>query len=141
MINKKDLRIGNLVYPNGENATPYEVSELGKHEANFVVKPPSKGDCLIPYDLLQPIPLSPEWLEMAGFISINDGSFFVESVSRDLYPLLKRETEYNFEEPEGGLLLKNDIRFVHELQNAVFVLAGKELTFKPAPAGSGDDGK
>ena len=77
--------------------------------------------------IARPIPITPEWLERAGFESYDSqltyngykmqaGSFLIEF----------EYGQYCFLESVGI-----DIIHIHQLQNLYFALTGTELTFKP----------
>lgn len=70
---------------------------------------------------IDPIPLSPQWLERMGFTNDPKGS---NSYSKEDVKV------FNFNE-DGIYKLWNfnaEIQYVHQLQNLYFALTGKELT-------------
>lgn len=76
----------------------------------------------------KPIPLTPEWLEIAGFenktTSWHTSKYFV----KDRYEYWLGERE------DDNALFRNDhylakCQYVHQLQNLYFALTGEELTF------------
>jgi hypothetical protein len=63
-----ELRVGNLVYPNDENATPYPIIEIHEdYVVCFKAVMPWQVESNIRYDLIEPIPLTEEWLLKFGF--------------------------------------------------------------------------
>lgn len=82
-------------------------------------------------DFYDPIPLTPEILEKAGFIKSPAANSTYKSV-----PELK--AEIHFEDFRGGLVcvlycstgsfIPNNIKYLHQLQNLYHALSGEELT-------------
>lgn len=114
MIDARELRIGNLVKT--IHGVVKTVSTIEKNGINPYWIFGERN-----YESINPIPLTPEWLEKAGF---------------------KTDRNFSFKEPIS-LILKNkkitfkltpyhfiDIHSVHQLQNLFFALTGKELEFK-----------
>ena len=126
MINTRELRVENLVLsPVGWIGKVYNVSP------QFVTL---IDDNLAPYvfgqDLIDPIPITPEWLERLGFekggkdgndFYFGDFRFFAEDNDwNDLY----LNTYFN------GRYIGVNPRHVHTMQNLVFALSETELTIK-----------
>ena len=110
-----ELRIGNFVYKSGDTSANIYVADhitiLMAH--NYI-----------------PIPLTPEWLERAGFIKIDhihgysfwttDRKKFKHLPSIDIYDTYTCVWGYNCKHVE----------YIHTLQNLIFALIGIELEFK-----------
>lgn len=162
MIKASEIIVGRLFNVPREDQSPFRIDTIEYLSGNFGkvgMYPTIDGkirDDLHPLtwyiEHLSPIPLSPEWLERAGFTKSNNKT-------KDLwYKEFKREHEElssyffigklkedptnmyycGFENPLRAVNI-NNIYFVHQVQNGYhFLTCGEELTFKPAPAGSGE---
>lgn len=116
----EELRIGNLVYwdvPEKQNV-PHGV--VGIFQNRLQTQPISLGNSMEEY---LPIHLSPEWLERLGFEQYNEGFWRIGN------------SEGWFLTSDGELaksLSEFYIRCesVHQLQNLIYSLTGKELELK-----------
>lgn len=122
-ILSNELRIGNLIYIDNGEKPRYEY-EVTAHDIEEVEG--NGEDCF-------PIPLSPEWLERAGFEKT--GRYAIGSGGYITYKLGKVEL---LQVSKGGTytipFYEPKIKYVHQLQNIYYYLSGgEELTFKPAP--------
>jgi hypothetical protein len=112
MIKPNELRLGNYVHMPLIAATPQKIhsfSQMGLYHE---------------YD---PIPLTPELLEKAGF---RKASYYVAAYSREGWGIDVNDEGDHYElfiNDEAGYLL-GKINYLHQLQNAFFALTGKELT-------------
>jgi hypothetical protein len=131
MISANELRIGNYVYPNYENATPYPVLAIGKD--SFVCCWENNiGEIeYVLYDDAQPILLTPEILEKCGFKLVSKHSFWNFQNKNGFYVSMWME-----DEPIAGFEKKGccyvgesytEISTVHWLQNYYFFNYRKEL--------------
>lgn len=66
MIQPQELRIGNWVYPNDENATPYQIMGVLATGVYFGIGN-MREPMFQPSPDLTPIPLTPEILSLIGF--------------------------------------------------------------------------
>lgn len=134
MINKKELKIGNWVYPNSENNTPYPILELTH---NGVVcyrgKTEHERDVIIDYSEIEPIPLSKDILYKAGFqkhinsneywniYNLPNGFYISEALHTEPAAGVKKGLFYEGEE-------YTELEFLHWLQNFYFFSCnGREL--------------
>lgn len=111
-----ELRIGNLAYIDGE------VKEI---RSGFIH---NLSDGYVSHPV--PIPLTEEWRLNIGFRKTNDKLWFL--------PMPKIKAELHFEvhnygnvitiQSDFGMLIPEDVEFVHQVQNLVFALTGEELT-------------
>jgi hypothetical protein len=132
MIDPKDLRIGNWVYPNDENATPYPVLEILTdkflcYRANNRY-PSDRGDYVKLSDS-EPIPLTPEILEKCGFVE--ESKCWWE---KDGFQILLGYTEEFgdfFHYTSDHVVLSTAYKYLHQLQNLYFALTGEELKYNP----------
>lgn len=124
-----ELRIGNFIYPNDENGTPYPVTEIRDNAICCTNKNDDDYNWCIPevmigYDEIEPIPLTEDWLIKFGFAIVN-GYYVLNGVSF-------WEEEIGDFRPSTGIGM-NDfgicIQYVHQLQNLYWCLCGKELEF------------
>lgn len=128
MIKANELRIGNLVQFESETGFTEQVKVVCIRENDF----DAEGDEVFhneKYDGdYEPIPLTPEILEAAGFDKVSgltydhkDGNTIRESSGQYWY----------YVKIHGNL---RSIQYLHQLQNLYFSLTGKELEIKfPAP--------
>lgn len=116
MINKNELRIGNLVsYSYSGNTHNGIVEGLGKIYCESV----SYRNVFVsyPYKILIPIPIDEKWLEMFGYNLITENHYSVLG-----HLILKLEDRFYCD--KNGV----QIKYVHQLQNLFFSLTGNELT-------------
>ena len=121
VIKGKHLRIGNLVFFNGNHNEIGVVSEIIKNDLTKV-SPYKIGinhriDIYYEIDKLKPIPLTEEWLAKLGY----------DLISENHYGILGHliwKIEGRFYCDKNGMQLK----YVHQLQNLYFALTGSELT-------------
>jgi hypothetical protein len=107
-IKASDLRIGNWVLHEGKM---YRViwRDLGFEKVNF-----------------EPIPLTPEILEKAGFSDFNkDEKYFIGR-----FKLVKEKDNYRLSQSVSSVYLPvaNKIQYLHQLQNIIHSITGQELT-------------
>ena len=131
-----ELRIGNLVMCNGEVVRVEQITKkkIGYHR--------HKGETRMNYARLceiEPIPITEELLTKIGFILPEHKEFYAMcriNGKDNGIRLTKYFTSYNveiFAEHPDFVLLEHtikDIRYVHDLQNAYYLAAGKELEMK-----------
>ena len=130
-----ELRIGNLVMFNSQ----YDAlsGDGNWHEINLEAE-----DFLSLEELItayEPIPLTEEWLEKFGFDKVEDLGDMVYYEPKNS-GVRRYGICYNHEEWQFMLIVKNEyttliydedyFQYVHQLQNLVFALTGKELELK-----------
>lgn len=137
----QELRIGNIVKIDDEYLGPIEgkvtsLKESGEAELLLSVSK-GNGRCFVcGSDDIFPIPITEELLEKCGFERNND-------MSPDILDLGKGRLVYMFKNTYGWILQyvrygvgydetvsKNIVMFVHQLQNAYYLVTGKELEIK-----------
>ena len=154
-MNARELRIGNWVYPNDENATPWEVSGALENAVFFLSREGFNISTTVDASNLEPIPLTEEWLEKFGFLSetimrkdvysdkqMPHHQFKIEGFDSDI--ILQdhiNSFERNILEKgklgQHGWYVTTDkligsgglaiCHYVHQLQNLYFALTGEEL--------------
>jgi hypothetical protein len=134
MIQANELRIGNwfsYVLKYGVWTTKYEKVE-SIHDNGVNVYSSSFYDSTVieaDYEFkdINPVPLTPEILEKAGFKEYLKGIAF----TNDHYVINLKEGKFFRWEVEGGygawFILSDYCQYVHQLQNLYFALTGEEL--------------
>ena len=109
MIRPEELRIGNHVILKGREyqVDAFDIYKMAENDEN---------------DEVQPIPLTEEWLLKFGFDS--DGDEFWEKGGV--------QVGYHYGEENGFIHIRQQIEYVHQLQNLYFALTRKELEIKEA---------
>lgn len=124
-----ELRIGNWVHIGGKDTQVYELY------SDVLTTTLDKGMYEYIYGVVDPIPLTEEWLIKFGFgRPKNNGSFYWIKLSASLFNI----------NPDNGVVWINTpagepfnnpalIEYVHQLQNLYFALTGKELELQEQP--------
>lgn len=115
----KELRIGNYIDVNGTAVI------RGTNEKGVWIR--NKAFCIMDF---KGIPLTEEWLHKLGVASITEPISLTRWAIRNLVIMVA---------PFGGFYIAYpsypnngiEIKYVHQLQNLVFALTGKELTLQP----------
>ena len=126
-MDAKELRIGNLVKYKG-NDVFLDISDFAElsHDENY-------------FDVLFPIPITPERLERVGFENDELGKYsidcgeYVMSISRnDFTGTLEKDSQWfvSIIIQYGNQPMTVVKMYIHEIQNLYFALTGKELEFK-----------
>lgn len=127
----EELRIGNIVYWIGENHNKKSECEISGHTL-FTMQ--NSKDYL---SMHSPVPITNEWLndnigEYKGMIGIyeidvsNDTFIYIYLYESLLHIALRNRDEDSY---RGPIELR-PIKYIHELQNLVYVLSGEELKMK-----------
>lgn len=117
-----ELRIGNYIKTYGQDDGCITVTEISQSEVSF------KERDSVKIDLLEPIPLTEEWLKKFGFDnSLVDEIYLYQHDSIKFPPtiIFFDNGEYIFRKR-----CEIKIQYVHQLQNLYFVLTGEELKLK-----------
>lgn len=126
MIQANELRIGNLV----------QRPEVIKHPAldggfiYFLVNDTMIRDCVHYKDnwAFEGIPLSPEILEKCGLVSTGTGNLCLPDFGSE-WEVCKMTYGYVIcHESSDQRLWNIPIDYLHQFQNAIFILTGRELT-------------
>jgi hypothetical protein len=129
MIKANELRIGNILNYTGKGNAAYPSGIVAVNEVLSDGINLSMGDSTVyEFELLQPIPLTPEILEKVGFEKDHNTSFFK-------YPLPLSIAKLSVNPDNGTVWLRKngnslnpiDVKYVHQLQNLYFTLSGEEL--------------
>lgn len=125
MIDTKELRVENLVLsPTGWIGRVYNVSPQFVTIVDDNLEPYAFGS-----DLINPIPITPEWLERLGWHLSHHGywEYFTDIIGMTW----DKETGFDahFADTDIATGLPH-IKYIHQLQNLYFALTGQELTIK-----------
>lgn len=149
MINANELRIGNYVRCNISNdAGVYKVYRVGGWIRNWGTKKKDKSfvdEQLImlnggardkeeyPESKISPIKLSPEILVKCGFKKMNGSKSVYHIFINDLEISINPDLSFAYiDSTWGQASIKNPIfKYLHQVQNLIFALTGKELEFNP----------
>lgn len=114
-MKSNEIRIGNWVYEHNDILLKIEADDIPYIHANS--------------RLISPIPITPEVLEKCGFKKIYyTGLGLYEYHHPDLWNSLDSVGGgWNIEDNRCGWVLKQHIKYVHQLQNLFFALTGEEL--------------
>jgi hypothetical protein len=122
-MKSNELRIGNFVL---KAEITEEISSIHSDNTIRLKKGESSKGCYH-INLIQPIPLTEEWLIKFGFKkpahSWNGKIFHLSEW--DLYPL-----NWCVVMDKNGAVIVKKLKYVHQLQNLYFALTGEELTIK-----------
>jgi len=140
----KELRIGNWVVQTEHNGShnPYE-STIQFDESNWY----RIGECIEFLEDFKPIPLTEEWLLRFGF-DFNEGdngtwdnwrlTYSLKITEKHFIEISKANGNFGISETinennnQRNLVAFNiELKYVHQLQNLIYALTGKELTQKP----------
>lgn len=121
MIKAGELRIGNSVFIAGHYENVFSVLDIGSELSTFNGVPVFKAT----YDEMNPIPLTPEWLERCGWQVVDQGS--------GPYYWLEKQCWLHIHVSEDGNIFANFnnnavyLKSLHSLQNLYHALTGEEL--------------
>ena len=121
-----ELRVGNWFYRHCCNDQIMEVRAGG-------VIGVDRGRGIICLHEMQPIELTKEFFEKNGFIKQNDWEEVLYYRSEDMR--IEAYENYlgwvvNIDDEKFTMVFSNNLKYVHELQNAYYVSTGKELEIK-----------
>lgn len=122
MMQATELRIGNWV----QTDKPEQVVDVLCDSINTAILE------YIPYDMVQPIPLTPELLERCGFKKVAESEYYENYRNKNMFYISRAKKDIDF-----GFLDKKDCYYVgdnhteipslHWLQNWYFFTYGHEL--------------
>lgn len=121
-MNKKELRIGNLVDCNGQVETVYAIRNSG---VDFYRGKTKKSVIMQSYiwEAIKPIPLTEEWLLKFGFRTEESNCFELDNIHINT----RRELMWVFTKCKNNIEIEIP-EYVHQLQNLYFALTNEELT-------------
>lgn len=129
MIKATELRIGN--YVKSHEGAILKVYGVTNDERGAIMWYDNEMGFYEKLDLMEPILLTPEILEKAGYTLQSSDKLVEEYEFNDcwLNYFKKNSDGYNpmHQSKSGGLIIGNTIRHLHQLQNLYFALAGEEL--------------
>jgi hypothetical protein len=120
-----ELRIGNYVKYYGNSKT-YKIDGINTDaeiwgNQGYI----RSGSAKISIDAIKPIPITEEWLLKFGLLK-SGSVFFID----DYYIIFRENNiqELGFDVDYGFYVLA-EFEYVHQLQNLIFALTGKELNY------------
>ena len=120
-MNAKDLRIGNLLqYTDRQKVKEHLRGTTFKVTADDIL-------FLSTYsvDYVEPIQITPEWLEKFGFVKVGN---HYEKNCFNLYKYKDEiEIEFRNDEDDESFVIGMRYNYVHQLQNLYFAITGEEL--------------
>lgn len=142
MIPQNELRIGNFVFDD-ENAEckisclfsdkkiKYEGYEMDDFQVEY-----ENNESIYLSSVINPIPLTEEWLvkfgfkEQIGWYKFIGGEWVnsIEVSHNDLNKWYCYYRNFNKGTADDFVLLRNDLKYVHQLQNVYFALSSIELS-------------
>ena len=149
MIDPKELRIGNLVSTNVDTGTiimptgfpfiVYTIGFSGCEILNDLSKPWAQQEPFpAKYNRLEPIPITPEWLERLGFerkYKNENTIHWVKFSAKHLsFVITECSSLFGMEYNAYGADHCPQIFHIHQLQNLYHALTGQELTVKELTA-------
>jgi hypothetical protein len=120
MINANELRIGNLIYNQGKGISRRITTVSGN-----IILERTKGKM----KLIEPIPLTEEWLLKCGGIDKDYTIEFKCKGKKIVFSWFSREVISKNRHGWNSKKYKH-IKYVHQLQNLYFALTNEELTMK-----------
>lgn len=116
----KKLRIGNKIW---RPCCYDEVAEI--RENGIIGSDRLRG--IIPFSEIKPIPITEDILLNCGFKKQNNGEYITIYTKTGCIDILCQKNVYYPYNYYEDIFLGKELKYVHELQNVVFVLTGQEL--------------
>lgn len=136
MIQKNELRIGNIVHVDGDSETMFTIIQL-KIRVAFVK---SKSVFQVEYDLLHPIFITWDTLSKCGFNKLDNSTSnpFKEYIlnvptsgnsNHDIYASIhNQDPKQTFAKARiNGQHVGNEMLYLHQIQNVYHALVSKEI--------------
>ncbi len=119
MIEIKELRIGNYVWPKNDSGRESKIGTIFAIDRYLV----SVNDNNNPYDyhLLEPIQITEDILSKCNFVKQESGDTVIY-----YNPLMKLDANFHLKVIGYNI----EVKYLHQLQNLYFDLTGKELEVK-----------
>lgn len=122
----KELRFGNII--NLINIGQCSIVALERFDNNVLpVVCNEKREFKVNQNIIEPIPLTEEWLLKFGFSKKENKEYWFKEDSMIRFALLDNVLHCSIGDDEYGILY-NRLKYVHQLQNLFFALTNKELT-------------
>lgn len=125
-----ELRIGNLVMYNGKVV---RVEQITKHKIGYHTKPYEMGMNYARLCEIEPIPITEELLKKNGF-EIDQNITEYELLSCYERRITAYEVKYGWhfhiDDEEYCTCFSNTLKYIHDLQNAFYLVTGKDLEIK-----------
>lgn len=132
-MSESELRIGNLIFYNGEAVELRAISKAGL--CNVSKFKHYQDQLEMDLNDFKPIPINDEWLKKSGYQYANEnGQKFYWHTDLPYFQLRLDEDDewliWHVEDYKEVLITQNGFLHFHTLQNAHFILSGTELTIK-----------
>ncbi len=139
LLEVQDLRIGNwIIEPGQDEGKPFQIFSIYHEDKNNKVNG-------LPIALMQPIPLTEDWLIRFGFekrFNNDDCNLFdlIGYKEMSLTGLNRGQGFFTLADFTGkngwylDLQTRTTLTHVHQLQNLYFAISGEELTIKAEPS-------
>lgn len=130
MIDPRDLRIGNYLECGGDSLEVIGINDEVHGWVIFcdpVTKQIKQEDRSRFVRFINPIPITDEWLEKFGF-ELKEKCYEIKHGVGIHSVYFGEYLQYRFSSLINASHLVHSIRYVHELQNLIYVLTGQELT-------------
>lgn len=118
----EELRIGNLIWRPCCNDKVVEIRDNG-----IIGLDRSRGIILL--SEIKPIPITEDILLSYGFEKEHNGEYVTIYTKKDCIEILCQKNVYYPYDSYSDVCLGRELKYVHELQNAIFILKGNELIY------------
>ena len=119
----KELRIGNIVCYNGEVV---KVEQVTKHEIGYHTKPNETRMNYARLCEIEPIPITDELLLKNGFEQCD---YMFKTLFIEMYEV-GNGWHLHIDNDKFETAIALTIKYLHQMQNAYYLVAGKELEIK-----------
>jgi hypothetical protein len=134
-MDAQELRTGNFIYDSRENIV--EVGGINIY-GRILVEDKSCDDGYYTLSDSKPIPLTEEWFERFGLLKSLGYYFEIDKKKniefgwndKNMWYVYFRNKSKGLAIDDDYVILRNDLSYVHQLQNLFFALTGSELTIK-----------
>lgn len=118
-LSANDIRVGNYVRLSNQPSSEVKLESIHYVDTDYVY---SFNGISAPKNSFEGILLSLNWFYLSGFMEVSENEFVISELPQAVFRLTDNGTE----------VIVNDVKiktifFLHELQNLVYVLSGREL--------------
>jgi hypothetical protein len=121
-LSANEIRVGNYVRLNNQTTSEVKLESIHLVDCDYMYS--FKG-ISAPEKSFDGIYLNESWLFLCGFMQLTDSDFVIPLLPQAVFRLTKNNTD----------VIVNDVKiktiyYLHELQNIVFILSGRELNIE-----------